>query len=45
MDDFAKVNEVYSTFFLEDPPARAAVQVARLPKDVAIEVDMVAFAA
>ncbi len=43
MDDFAKVNEVYSTFFPANPPARAAVQVARLPKDVAIEVDMVAF--
>ncbi len=43
MDDFAKVNEVYSTFFPAKPPARAAVQVARLPKDVAIEIDMVAF--
>ena len=43
MDDFARVNEVYSTFFPSDPPARAAVQVARLPKDVGIEVDMVAF--
>lgn len=44
MDDFAKVNEVYSKFFPSDPPARAAVQVARLPKDVGIEIDMVAFA-
>ena len=43
MDDFAKVNEVYSTFFPAKPPARAAVQVARLPKDVGIEVDMIAF--
>lgn len=43
MDDFVKVNEVYSTFFPKKPPARAAVQVARLPKDVDIEVDMVAF--
>ena len=43
MNDFATVNEVYSTFFMEKPPARAAVQVARLPKDVDIEVDMVAF--
>ena len=43
MDDFATVNEVYSTFFPTKPPARAAVQVARLPKDVGIEVDMVAF--
>jgi 2-iminobutanoate/2-iminopropanoate deaminase len=43
MDDFAKVNEVYATFFPSKPPARAAVEVARLPKDVAIEADMVAF--
>jgi 2-iminobutanoate/2-iminopropanoate deaminase len=43
MDDFAAVNEVYSAFFVEKQPARAAVQVARLPKDVDIEVDMVAF--
>ena len=43
MDDFGKVNEVYSTFFPVAPPARAAVQVARLPKDVGIEVDMIAF--
>ena len=43
MDDFAKINEVYSQFFPSTPPARSVVQVARLPKDVGIEVDMVAY--
>jgi 2-iminobutanoate/2-iminopropanoate deaminase len=43
MDDFPKINGVYSRFFPTDPPARSAVQVARLPKDVGIEVEMVAF--
>jgi len=43
MDDFAKVNEVYSSFFSTILPARSAVQVARLPKDVDIEIDMVAY--
>lgn len=42
MDEFARVNEVYSRFFPSAPPARSAVQVARLPKDVGIEVDMIA---
>ena len=43
MDDFAKINTVYSQFFPSTPPARSVVQVARLPKDVGIEVDMVAY--
>jgi 2-iminobutanoate/2-iminopropanoate deaminase len=43
MEDFARINDVYSGFFLSEPPARSAVQVARLPKDVDIEVDMVAY--
>jgi len=43
MDDLSRVNEVYARFFGEDPPARAAVEVARLPKDVAIEIEAVAF--
>ena len=43
MDNFARINEVYSRFFLSAPPARSAVQVAHLPKDVDIEVDMVAY--
>ena len=43
MGDFAAVNEVYGRFFEGDePPARATVEVARLPKDVRIEIDCVA---
>jgi len=43
MDDLTRVNEVYGRFFGENPPARAAVEVARLPKDVAIEIEAVAY--
>jgi len=43
MDDLSRVNEVYGRFFGENPPARAAVEVARLPKDVAIEIEAVAY--
>lgn len=42
MDDFAKVNEVYASFFEKDFPARSCVEVARLPKDVLIEVEAIA---
>ena len=42
MNDFAAVNEVYSTFFTEDCPARSCVEVARLPKDVLIEIECIA---
>lgn len=42
MNDFAKVNEVYATFFTGDFPARSCVEVARLPKDVLIEVEVIA---
>jgi 2-iminobutanoate/2-iminopropanoate deaminase len=42
MGDFAKVNEVYSEYFKGDFPARSAVEVARLPKDVLVEIDMIA---
>ena len=42
MGDFAEFNNVYAEFFNEDPPARATVEVARLPKDVAIEIDCIA---
>lgn len=42
MNDFAKVNEVYATFFKSDFPARSCVEVARLPKDVLIEVEVIA---
>lgn len=44
MDDFSKVNEVYATFFEGDFPARSCVEVARLPKDVLIEVEAIATA-
>jgi 2-iminobutanoate/2-iminopropanoate deaminase len=42
MSDFADFNGVYAEFFSEDPPARSTVEVARLPKDVAIEIDCIA---
>ena len=41
MDDFGKVNEVYSEFFKKDYPARSCVEVARLPKDVLIEIEAI----
>ena len=42
MNDFAAINEVYGSFFSDDPPARATVQVARLPKDANVEIDCIA---
>ncbi|HSH46863.1 MAG TPA: RidA family protein [Longimicrobiales bacterium] len=42
MNDFAAMNEVYARHFGEHRPARAAVEVARLPKDVLVEIDAVA---
>jgi 2-iminobutanoate/2-iminopropanoate deaminase len=42
MNDFAGMNEVYSRYIVDPPPARATVQVARLPRDVRIEVDAIA---
>ena len=42
LNDFAKVNEVYSEYFTEKMPARSAVKVARLPKDAPIEVEAIA---
>jgi 2-iminobutanoate/2-iminopropanoate deaminase len=42
MDDFATVNEVYGKYFSDNPPARACVEVSRLPKDVLVEIDCVA---
>jgi 2-iminobutanoate/2-iminopropanoate deaminase len=44
MNDFAEMNEAYGEFFTEQPPARATVQAARLPKDVAVEIDCIALA-
>ncbi len=42
MNDFAAMNAVYAEFFTENFPARSAVQVARLPKDAAVEIEAVA---
>jgi 2-iminobutanoate/2-iminopropanoate deaminase len=44
MNDFAKMNAVYGEFFKEPFPARAAVQVARLPRDVKVEIEVIALA-
>ena len=44
MSDFAAMNEVYGRYFTEAPPARSTVEVARLPKDVLVEIDVVALA-
>jgi 2-iminobutanoate/2-iminopropanoate deaminase len=41
MDDFGKINEVYSKYFTVNPPARSCVEVARLPKDVLIEIEAI----
>jgi len=45
MNDFATVNEAYGERFPTDPPARATVEVSRLPKDVLVEIDAVALVA
>lgn len=42
MENFQKVNEVYGTYFTSHKPARSAVEVARLPKDVKIEIEVIA---
>ncbi len=41
MEDFAKFNAVYETVFKNDPPARETLEVARLPKDVLVEVSAI----
>lgn len=43
MDEFVQMNEVYSEFFGESVPARSAVEVSRLPKDVLVEIEVIAF--
>jgi len=43
MNDFAVVNEIYSSFFKDNPPARSAVQVVGLPKGAAIEIEVIAY--
>jgi 2-iminobutanoate/2-iminopropanoate deaminase len=42
LNDFGKMNEVYATFFKSAPPARATVEVARLPRDMKIEISAIA---
>ena len=42
MEDFVEMNRVYKTYFPENCPARSAVQVARLPKDVLVEIEAIA---
>jgi 2-iminobutanoate/2-iminopropanoate deaminase len=44
MNDFAAMNEVYAKHFPSQPPARSTVEVARLPKDVLVEIDVIALA-
>ncbi|KSU76544.1 RidA family protein [Fictibacillus enclensis] len=42
MDDFGKINEIYGEYFSDHKPARSCVEVARLPKDVQIEIEVIA---
>lgn len=42
MNDFAAMNEVYAAYFPGEPPARSAVEVARLPKDALVEIEAIA---
>jgi 2-iminobutanoate/2-iminopropanoate deaminase len=42
MNDFADMNQIYGKYFSSAPPARATVEVARLPKDVLVEIDVIA---
>jgi len=42
MNEFADMNEIYSRYFPAEPPARSTVQAARLPRDVRVEIDVIA---
>jgi 2-iminobutanoate/2-iminopropanoate deaminase len=44
MNDFTAMNEVYARYFAKNPPARSTVEVARLPRDVRVEIDIIALA-
>ena len=44
MNDFSAMNEVYGRYFPNDPPARATVEVTRLPKDARVEIELIALA-
>ncbi|MHB1457686.1 MAG: RidA family protein [Armatimonadota bacterium] len=43
MNDFAQMNAVYSKYFDSDPPARSTIQVARLPKEASVEIEVIAY--
>ncbi|MCP4574311.1 MAG: RidA family protein [bacterium] len=43
MGEFANINAVYETFFTAEPPARSVVEVSRLPKDVLVEIELIAY--
>ncbi|MHA1868857.1 MAG: RidA family protein [Candidatus Heimdallarchaeaceae archaeon] len=43
MNKFGEMNEVYGSYFTEKPPARAAIEVAKLPKDVDVEIEAIAY--
>ena len=45
MDEFQSMNEVYATYFKEHKPARSTSEVARLPKDVLVEIELIAYQA
>jgi 2-iminobutanoate/2-iminopropanoate deaminase len=45
LNDFGVMNEIYGSYFQEDPPARSTVQVAKLPRDGVVEIEVVALAA
>jgi 2-iminobutanoate/2-iminopropanoate deaminase len=44
MNDFAAMNEVYARYFPQNPPVRSTVEAARLPRDVLVEIDLIAIA-
>lgn len=43
MNDFPKINEIYAAYFVSQQPARSTVEVARLPKDVLVEIEAIAY--
>ena len=44
MDDFAQMNEIYSKYFITNPPARSCIQAGKLPKDALVEIEVIAIA-
>lgn len=42
LEDFAAMNKIYAEYFVNEPPARACVQVAKLPRDVSVEIEVTA---